>query len=447
MKNYIIILVLVLLFTSCKKLTNVLDNNPPNSLVPENVAQNRKGAIALLNGCYAVFHDPFYYSNYEIFPAVLGGTMRRNTSFPDIQFQDNTLTPGIANVSNYWTVFYKMMNQCNWVVQLVDGLPESEMTAKEKTEFKGQAIGLRAMATFDALRYFGQYYDKTSIYGVIVKTSPSNFTTRNVRRNTVEESYKQIFEDLDYAIANAPTFTQPTYFSVTAAKALKARVLLYHGDYAEAAALADDVIVNGRRTLSPTFASVFSTGFASTEMILMRATNAVTSAQNDRKKATYSTRLTTVTPWLKTFMTGDARAALTFNNTTNEVLKVNNLTFFSPSYFVRLAEMYLIKAEGLTRSDAPIADAKIPLQTIMSRAAGAPRLSTATTKPQLLDQIHAEYIKELCFESGADWFANIRFEKIQAIKPSVTKVSLQILPIPESEMVSNTLFALQNPDY
>ncbi len=446
MKNYITLIILLLIFTSCKKLTNVLENTPPNDLVPENVARDRKGAIALLNGCYAGLHDRSFYLYSEIFPATLGGTMIRNTIYPDIQFQDNTLNSTIGNVNNNWTGFYKMINQCNWLLQLVDQLPEGEMTELEKDEFKAQARGLRAMATFDALRYYGQYYDLNSTFGVIVKTTPSNFTTRNVKRNTVAETYALIMEDLDFAIVKAPLFTKTTSFSITAAKALKARVLLYKGDYAAAATLADDVIVNGKRTLSPTFASVFSTGLNSTEMILMRATNAVTQATND-KRSTYGLRQTAVSPWLKTFMAGDSRIAATYNATTNEILKVNNLTFFSPTYFIRLAEIYLIKAEALARNNAPLAEAKIPLQAITSRAAGAPRISLATTKDQLLNEIHAEYIKELCFENGSDWFANIRFDKIRTIKPSVTKISQYIFPIPESEIFSNTLFGIQNPDY
>ncbi len=71
----------------------------------------------------------------------------------------------------------------------------------------------------------------------------------------------------------------------------------------------------------------------------------------------------------------------------------------------------------------------------------------ATTKQALLDEIHAEVIKELCFENGSDWFANIRFDKIKTIKPSVTNINQYILPIPESETLTNIEFGVQNPGY
>ncbi len=445
MNRIFIIFLLAIVVSGCSKLTDVLDVTPPNNLTPDNVAKNREGAKNLLNGAYALLHSQWYYLHIEAVPATLGGTMRRST-FPDLPYQDNAVTPIVANVNSMWTAFYKLINQTNWVIQLINELPQGELTEAEKEQMLAQARGLRAMATFDALRMFGQFYDINSPFGVIVRTEAVDFTSRHIKRSTVAETYSQILSDLDYAIEKAPDFTKPTFFSKTSAKAFKARVSLYKGDYAVAAVLADEVINDGKRTLSPTFASVFSTGFASTEMIFMRATDAVTFTA-DRKKLTYTNNSVIVSPWLKSFMAADPRASLSFNATTNNIIKVNNATFFGPTYFIRLAEMYLIKAEALTRSDAPLSDAKLPLQVVRSRAFGTPQASLATTKEALLNEIHAEIIKELCFENGSDWFANIRFDKIKTIKPSVTSVNQYILPIPESETLTNNLFGPQNPGY
>ncbi|ACU02948.1 MULTISPECIES: RagB/SusD family nutrient uptake outer membrane protein [Pedobacter] len=446
MKRILYILLLNILFCGCGKLTNVLDVDPPNNLTPENVAKNKEGLRNLLNGAYAQLHNQNYYLHVEAIPATLGGTMQRGASFPDVQYQDNNLNQTIANVNNLWMAFYKMINQANWVIQLANELPAGEISDIEKEQIIAQAQGLRGMATFDALRFFGQYYDVNSPYGVLVRTEVVDFTNRHLKRSTVAETYTQVLTDLDEAIAKAPNFTKPIYISKTAAKAFKARVMLYKGDYAMAAQLAEQVITDGTRSLSPTFARVFSDGFNSSELIFMRATDAVTYTA-DRKKLTYSNGGVLVSAWLKTFMAGDPRAALSFNATSNLVLKVNNTTFFAPTYFIRMAEMYLIKAEGLARTDAALADAKIPLQTVRSRAFGTPQLSLATTKPALLDEIHAEIIKELCFENGSDWFANQRFDKIKTIKPKVTSVNQYILPIPQSEILSNNLFGPQNPGY
>src|SRR5690606_32491390 len=147
------------------------------------------------------------------------------------------------------------------------------------------------------------------------------------------------------AIANAPDFSTSIYFSKGSAKALKARVLLYRGVYADAAALADEVIEQEPRSLSPTFGAVFSAGFNAPELLFVRATDAVTYAA-DRKRFTYTGNHSIASPFLKTLLTGDPRQPATYA-ANNSMVKVNNTAFYSPTYFIRLAEMYLIKAEGL----------------------------------------------------------------------------------------------------
>lgn len=447
MKKIFIIAYIATIITGCKKLTDVIDRDPPNSLVPENVATTAAGARTLLNGAYAILHDQYYYMHTEHIPGTLSGTMRRNGgTILDQQFQDNIVVSTNTTIDDYWMVFYKMINQANWVIKLVAELPESEMTQTEKNAITGQARALRAMAHFDALRYFGQFYDVSSIYGVIIRTEPADFSTRHVKRSTVGEVYNLILADLDYAIANAPDFSQPIFMSKTAAKAFKARVLLFRGDYAQAASLADEVITDNTRTLSGTFAQVFSDGFNSTEMIFMRATDAVTIVA-DRKKFAYGSRTALVSAWFKQKMTGDPRIAATYTTSNDAIVKVYNLTFNAPTYYMRLAEMYLIKAEGLARSGATLDEAKEPLLVIKSRAFGASQTSAATTTDELLDEIYDEIIKELSFENGSEWFAGIRFDKIMSIKPAITSVDQYILPIPDPEILSNALFGDQNPGY
>ena len=339
-----------------------------------------------------------------------------------------------------------MINQCNWVIQLVNELPASEMSAVEKSSLTGQAYALRAKAHFDALRFFGQWFDMNSQFGIIIRTEPANFVSRHIKRNTVAEVYTQVLKDLDSAIVKAPDFTKAIYMSKTSAKALKARVLLYKGEYGEAANLANEVITTGGRTLSSTYAKVFSDGFASSEMIFMRATDAVT-VTGDRKKFTYGSRHGIASPWFKTLMTGDPRIAATYSTANSAILKVNNTTFFSPTYYIRLAEMYLIKAEGMARSGATVDDAKIPFLEVKSRAYGSAQTTTATTIPQLLDEIFNEYIKELAFENGSELAAGVRFNKFATMKPTITSTNQYILPIPEAELRGNDLFGAQNPGY
>ncbi|WP_114779190.1 RagB/SusD family nutrient uptake outer membrane protein [Botryobacter ruber] len=449
MKKFLYILTAstVLLTSSCE-LVNVLEVEPPNNLVPENVVKDAQSAEDLLNGAYSVFNDQYYYMFTETVPGLLSGSMSRNGFLANSELANNAVTIENNDVANFWKVFYRQIDAANAVIELVPGVPSEQFAPNRKSEILAEAHFLRAMSHFELLRYFGKFYDRSSPLGVILRTEPANFTTRDKGRATVQDTYDLILKDLDMAIANGPAFSKTYYASKTAAKALKARVLLFMGEYAAAAALADEVITESGRKLEATYAGVFDKNINSTEMILMRYTDDVT-VTSDRKKFTYGSRHAIASNWLASFMTGDPRAPITFAASNKAILKVNNTTNFSPTYFIRLAEMYLIKAEGLARSGAPLEEAKAPLETVRSRALGLPYISLALTREQLLDEIYREYVQELAFENGSEWFAGIRFDKIMTVKPSVTSPDQFILPIPLSEIQANADLGIadQNPGY
>src|SRR5690606_14290354 len=91
-----------LISTSCTKLVDVVEVNPPNHLVPENVARDADGARQLLNGTYAMLHDQYYYMFTEFVPAVLTGTATRGGFLVNQQFVDNAVEPDLADVANIW---------------------------------------------------------------------------------------------------------------------------------------------------------------------------------------------------------------------------------------------------------------------------------------------------------------------------------------------------------
>jgi len=446
MKKLIIFAFTAFVFTSCE-LTDVVDNDPPNNLVPENVVTNEDDARALLNGIYTTIisvPSSHYYMYSELIPAALSGSMSSiGFGTNNTDFVTNNLKAENTHGRDYWKMLYSVMDGANNTISLVGALPEDEFAGNGKQEIIGEAHFLRAMATFDALRYYGQFWDLTSEYGVIVRTEPVNFVTRDISRSSVQQTYTQVLADLDHAIANAPDFSVTYRASKTAAKALKARVLLFMGDYQGAAQMADQVIMDQTRSLEGDFASVFSTGLNSSEMILMTHRHAESDTEDNNRKRFYPGR--TGTTWLPELMEGDPRQPLTYNGI--NTIKVNNVETFRPTYFIRLAEMYLIKAEALAFSGASLEEAKAPLDAIRLRAGLEP--SVATSIEELKEDIFEEWLRELVFENGSEWFAAIRFGKIMELKPSVTSSDQFILPIPEDEIYGNANLTLadQNPGY
>ncbi len=446
MKKNIAILIIIFFTFSCS-LTDSIDQDPPNNLVPENVVQNEDDARAILNGAYSKiisFSSSHYYMYSELIPSALIGSMSRvSASATDEQFSENDILFDNGTVNAFWSIFYGVIDASNTAIALTDQLPESEITVETKKEIIGEAHFIRAMATFDALRYFGQFYDTNSSLGVILRTEPVNFVTRSKSRSSVKESYDQIINDLNIAIADAPDFSVSYRASKTAARALKARVLLFMGRYTEAAALANEVITEGTRSLSPDFTSVFDEGLDSTEMILMTYRDENSDVDDNNRKRFYPGRAGTT--WFPVLMGEDPRAAVTFN--AGRVLKTNNVDTFRPTYFIRLSELYLIQAEALLMSGASVETSKIPLDIIRNRA-GIDN-TTATTIEELKNDIFNEYVKELAFENGSEWFAAIRMNKAMELKPSITSENQYILPIPEKEIEGNELISLadQNPGY
>ncbi|MDD7888089.1 RagB/SusD family nutrient uptake outer membrane protein [Flavivirga sp. 57AJ16] len=447
MKNTTIYLVTLLLLYSCE-LVDVLENDPPNNLVAENVVKNETDARALLNGVYTTITSrvsAYYYMYSELIPSAMIGSMSvSGAGSIHGQFSNNEVQFDNIFVRDYWLIIYKVMDLANNSIVQTSQLSDQLISDEVRKELLGEAHYLRAMATFDALRYFGQFFDETSNLGIILHTEPSNFVTRHKARNTVAACYTQILSDLDKAIADAPDYTVTYRASKTAAKALKSKVLLYQGKYAEAAALADEVINEGTTTLEADFETAFSKGLNSSEMILMTYRDENSDSEDNNRKRFYTGRTSNST-WFATLMDSDPRRPFTYSGTT--VLKTNNAAVYRPTYFLRLAEMYLIKAEGLAFSGATLLEASEPLNVIRNRAGIGD--SPALTIDELKDDIFNEIARELAFENGSEWFAAIRFDKAMTLKPTITSSNQYILPIPEEEINGNGSLTLadQNPGY
>ncbi len=446
MKKTSIYIIILLLIYSCE-IVDVLENDPPNNLVAENVVENETDARALLNGVYTTITartTDKYYMFSELIPSAMIGSMSRSgLGTINAQFSENELQFDNIFVRDYWLVFYKVIDLANNSIVQTEQLSSDLITEESRREILGEAHYLRAMATFDALRYFGQFFDVNSNLGVVLRTEPSNYVSRDKPRSTVAECYAQIISDLDIAISDAPDFSVTYRSSKTAAKALKAKVLLFQGQYAEAATLADNVINDGTRSLEVDFETAFSNGLNSSEMIFMTYRDENSDSEDNNRKRFYFGRAGNT--WFADLMDADPRRPFTYNGAT--VLKTNDADNFRPTYFLRLSEMYLIKAEGLAFSNATLADASAPLNIVRNRAGIGD--TPATNMDELKDDIFNEIARELAFENGSEWFAAIRFDKAMTLKPTIISSNQYILPIPEQEIEGNGSISIadQNPGY
>lgn len=404
-----------------------------------------KSAQTSLVGVYTQLNSTYISQYSELLPALMAGELSTtNTGF----FRDaslNDFDPNSISVKLFYEVFYDIINSANATISGVLG--NDAVSKVEQDRILSEAYFLRAFGHFQVLRYFGQFFDINSPYGIVILKELSTFENRERPRLSVQESYDFILKDLDESIRlNAP-FTNNFYASALAAKAFKANVLLYIGgdaNYTQAINLANAVINDGSVTLETNFADIFDNGNSNAEVIFSRFADNSAST----KTASFYQLQNKASTLIKNYLQNDPRATDSYNSTNSRIKKVYILDLKGgPTNFMRLAELYLIKAECQARLNL-LSEAETTLNFVRQRAYGAiPPALTYNNRDELLNLIFEEYVKELCFEAGSVWFSAVRHNKIETVNPNVSSTNQYILPIPLNELESNTLFGAQNPGY
>ncbi|MFP4448295.1 MAG: RagB/SusD family nutrient uptake outer membrane protein [Bacteroidales bacterium] len=147
-----------------------------------------------------------------------------------------------------WERVYDDINRCNLVLDNIDDVDASE---SEKNQVKGEAHAIRAHLYFDLLRIYARPYLHQEPYvegeplGVILKTEPFQGIDESAfeERATIDEGYQQVLDDLNDAV----TFLEgdndfPYRYNEVSAKAMRARLHLYMGNWGDAIDDAEDVI-------------------------------------------------------------------------------------------------------------------------------------------------------------------------------------------------------------
>jgi len=455
-KNYIYIALLGLslsITTSCE-LADVTDVDPVYQVSEDKVITTLDQAQTVLHGTYGILIDGLNYTVYTPgLTALMGTTMEPGpwASSSMSAFYDNDVSPDNFYLESNYSKMYFLINNANHVIDKTSKLEGDET---RKNEIIGEARFLRALSNFYLLRLWGEFYDESSSYGIVLKDAPISDATPQARA-TVSETYTSILSDLDFAIQHAPNFSNTFYVSNLAAKALKSKVLLYNKSYSEAAALALEVMNSNDRELEDTFAEVFIKKIENTNEAIFQTPFDDLNDRNN-KAFMYRAYFLPSESYVAT-MENDARftGAIAFSAGSPRNAKFNNSTYngvpltADTEYFLRLGEIYLIYAEAVLRGDDDIDKALDALNDIHVRD-GNDALDI-DNKVALLEAIRLEKVLELGAESGEEWFDLVRYYKegdidINTIKPLSSETRL-ILPIPiQSIRLSEDLID-QNPGY
>lgn len=430
---YTIVLAAVLLqTTACKKYLNEV----PNNTIPTADAIIDAGtARAAIIGAYDRVQG-YYASSYPtlgVMPAdnvIFNGTLSEY-----LQLDQNAVpTDNVITVAVYQGI-YRAINSANSVIAAVPGVNDPLLTAAEKNKILGEAYFIRAIGYFDLGRGWG---------GVQLQLKPTTDLNglKGIKRSTLDQTYDQVLADLTQAEQLLPEDgSTRNRAQKSTARALRARLHLYRKQWADAETYASQVIANTKYSLVKPYNSFFTSPFLSSESVLE-----LTYSVNDKNSywnlwypsaagGQYTLKPSDVlVAKLNNPLLGGTRNTLIAGSGSNVygVLYNTTATSTDPSYLIRIAELYLIRAEARAQQ-GELADAAADINAVRARAGLAP--TTAATQAQLLQAIEDENSLEFAFEAHR-WFDLVRTGRAGEVL-GVTNKNYWLFPIPNSDILSD----------
>ena len=438
-----------------------LDVSPEQNLLPEVATESPANIKAILNNIYGVARSGDSYAGG------IGMASELLANVDDLSWNGTFVQPGeydekamLADnvfVRDIWLNAYDISNQVNIVLANLDVFDNAE--AKATTE--GEAKFLRGLAYFDLVRLFskpyvpGQANSQLAVPLVLEPVLDAEEITYPAR-NTVDEVYAQVINDLTeaYDLLPASHSSVNRYFADKySAQALLARVHLQRGEFAQARDAANDVIENSGEVLESTFAEAFNNDENSSEdLFAMQVTSQDASehawnvywAGRDFGGRVGNPDVSVEEPHFALYDDeNDDRANFFYltsptSPTTSRVATTKWQYQFGNIPVIRLAEMYLIRAEANERLETEVG--ATPLEDInMLRARANASLFTAVT----LEVILMERQRELAFEGFALFDARRLGRDVGEIAYNADRL---VLPVPLREMDANPTL-VQNPGY
>jgi tetratricopeptide (TPR) repeat protein len=354
-----------------------------------------------------------------------------------------------------WSAAYSTINVTNNVLENVSKVTSS-VTRKNSVE--GQALFLRASMYFELLKLYakpvgdGDYATNLGVPLVLTATKAPITDADFKPRATVKAVYDQVIEDLIKAESLMPS-TNTKFATKWAAAAQLSRVYLMLGNYTEAAAAANRVIAGSGKTLTPEFRNNWFTyinfgGVTPNEYVFyIKVTNqdgansyntyygaplgAFPGSAGRRDMRIQNTHL-------NIYETGDIRRAFFTGTSSASRYTLKHLDRFGDVPVIRLAEMYLTRAEANFRQGTTVGATPLADVNLIRRRAGLADLTTVD-----LAAILKERASELAFE-GNNLFESQRLKK--SIATTAWNSSTLIMPIPQREMDVNKKL-VQNVGY
>jgi tetratricopeptide (TPR) repeat protein len=445
---------------------NTLSLEPVNEVSAEVAIIDAATARAAIAGAYDAVQDDanwaYYAGDFTVFSDLSADDVRHSGTFDTYRQADrNSLSAHNGTIFDIWAQLYVAINRANVIIEkLSAGVPG--LGDEERDDLLGQAHFLRALSYHNLAKLWG---------GVPLRlTTPASVDeAASIARATLDETYAQILDDLDQAIALISTSGNPSVATRGAAWALLSRVLLYREDWDGVIAAADEAESFGY-TLAPQFDDLFAVEGGTDEDIFKLAYTALEFhglGWYYRAKGGFGGRYelaptcalasafdSSVNCAQTDFMAGwspdDARAAYSIRVTGSNEPFANKYPSGDGDddlHVIRFAEVILNRAEAYARL-GQLSAAVDDLNKTRVRAGLAPLVLGVTvpnTMQGVLDAIWQERRLELAFE-GFRWPDLVRTGRAIAVLGLQDEPHQIFYPIPIEELDTAPNLD-QNPGY
>jgi hypothetical protein len=452
--RYIGLLLAAVMTAGLPACNNKLDIKPSTGIVPGQI-QTAQDVEAALIGAYTNLQQfDAYGEQYYLIADLLANDQEiafGGYATQYLEVNSKSQLKGSLIAEQLWAGGYRTINSVNLVLS-----KSHLLSATNKDRITAEAKLIRGITYFMLSGFYGKPYAAGNLttnltVPLIVDPVLSKEDLEKVKlpRATVAAMHAQIEADLKAAATHlAPdNGTRANKFT---AFAFLSRLYLAEGKYGEAAAMADSVISSQKFNLNQVYEKAFNNASNTTEDIFAIQQTAqssggssnnglitfYTSYPSGRGDAQVNEKL------LDLYEDGDSRkdfiydgwssSGISGKHTGKWVMQGTNIPV------VRLAEMYLTRAEANLRAGTVVGDTPLNDVNAVRGRSHASILGSVTA-----NKIVEERFRELVFEGDKFW-------TVKRLKLSVGDKAYDhpklILPVPEREILLNTKLE-QNEDY
>ena len=215
----------------------------PQGSIDEEALTNAEGVELLITAAYAgLTQDNGFENEFNwVFGGVYGGDANKGSDTNDQSVVNSIETYSLVATNSYllvkWEDALYGTNRCNIALNVLKNVTDMDDDTKEQRE--AELKFLRCLLMFEGVKMFGDgipYIDEETAASA---NDPKVY-------NQLGNNYELLLEDINAAIAVLPEKqTEVARPTLTAAKALKAKILMQMGDMDSAKPILADIVENG----------------------------------------------------------------------------------------------------------------------------------------------------------------------------------------------------------